>query len=182
MKKKNIILACFIILLVSLIFLQVGVLPQYRQYAQERAQLRRMQKILADKKEYYAQLFTIEQKLNSHQEALAKISSALPVHPDSAALAQLIQQKAAESGLTVENFNDLKINSDSKKKTGLIKLTAILTGNYPSLVSFLKAVEGSSRLVNVESVTLRPGEEEGIPEKAQAPRYTLTFTAHYYNQ
>ena len=177
--KRNTLLTSFIILIVSLVFLQIGVLPQYHQYAQLREQLRSNEEVLAGKKEYYAQLFTVEQKLNSQTESFAKVSSALPVLPDTAALCQFIEQKAGENGLVIENFGGLKINKDPKGKLGVIKFGAIARGNYPSLVNFLKTVEESSRLIEVKSVTSKSKDTNQKNKGTQTPSYDLTFVAHY---
>ena len=178
--KKNII-ASFIIIIISLIFLQVGVLPNYSQYKRLHSQWKINQQTLQDKQQYYSQLFTLEQKLDSYQTSVAKISSALPIGPDAPDIYQFIQAKASENGLIVRSLGGLSFGKSAESNMGTISFGGTAEGSYESLTNFLKVVERSSRLINVKVVRLQTRESKG--EQATTitgPQYALSFEAHYF--
>ena len=182
--KKNILISLALIT-ISLIFLQVGVLPRYHQYNRLRNQWKENQQIFHSKQKYYSQLFTIKQKLNSYQDSVSKISSALPVNPDAASLYKFVQEKASENGLIIQGLGGLKMSKPTGNTAGIIKFNGVFSGSYQSLTSFLKAVENSSRLINVNLITLLASEdkkESGQVKKTQTePRYTINLEANYYH-
>ena len=180
--KKNIIVS-FTIIVASLIFLQVGVLPHYGQYKHLYSQLKTSQQALKNQKEYYSQLFTLKQRLDSYQLSLAKISSALPTDSDAPALYQLIQAKASENGLVIRGLGSLSINQKAAGNLGTITFGGVVEGGYEGLTSFLKAIEKSSRLIDIQTVSLQ-FEESGDNQvnnisQPLVPQYVLNFEAHY---
>lgn len=180
MKTK--ILASFTILIIGLIFTQVGIIPKYSQYKRLHNQWEKAQQTLAARQRYYAQLFTMKEKLNNAQAAVSKASAALPSDPDAPALYKFIQEKASENGLVLKNLGELKTIQSDNSSINIIEFKELAEGNYGSLLSFLKSVEGSSRLINVTSVRLLPEEnEEGNkkPKTVPVPRYSLTLEADY---
>lgn len=178
---KKIIITSFLILFLSLIFLQVGVLPKYTEYRQLRSQLGGDQQMLAAKKEYYSRLFTTKHQLDSYQSSSAKASSALPPYADAADLYRFATEKASESGLVVQTMGGLSMNPGGKEGKGVIEFRISVEGAYSALTNFLKAVEDSSRLINVKLVRLVSGEEKeeaGI-QPLSAPLYSLTLETNY---
>jgi len=170
MMKKTIIIS-FLILLLGLIFLQVGVLPRYTAYRQLHSQLETDKQTLTAKKEYYSQLFTLQQKIKTYQSAFAKTSSALPPYADAADIYEFVLEKASESGLIIQTMGGLNLGPGKKEGEGIIEFSILAEGDYSTLTSFLKAVENSSRLIDVKTVKLEGGEG--------APSYSLVLEANY---
>lgn len=168
--KKTIIVS-FLILLLGLIFLQIGVLPRYTTYRRSHSQLEVDKQTLTAKKEYYSQLFTLQQKIKTYQSAFAKTSSALPPYADAADIYQFVMGKAGESGLVIQTMGGLNLNPGKKEGEGIIEFNLSAEGGYSTLTSFLKAVENSSRLINVRTVQLEGGEG--------GPSYSLVLEANY---
>ena len=182
--KKNILISLTLIT-ISLIFLQVGVLPKYRQYNRLRNQWKENQLMLSSKQKYYSQLFTIQQKLNNYSDSVSKISSALPTNIDASSLYKFVQEKASENGLIVQGLGGLKIGQPTGDSMGIIKFNGSLSGSYQSLTNFLKAVEDSSRLINVKFITLRASEEKKENSQVKTtqaePRFSIDLEANYYH-
>lgn len=180
MNKK--IFTSFTILIIGLIFVRVGIVPKYSQYKRLHNQFRAVQQTLSAKQKYYSQLFTIREKLNASQKAVAKVSAALPLNPDAPALYKFLKEEASQNGLVLRSLGELKTVASSNNSIGIIKFQGLVEGNYKSLVSFLEAVENSSRLINVMSVRLLPGgKEESSKQKTATfvPRYFLNIEARY---
>jgi len=179
--KKTIIIS-FLILLLGLIFLQIGVLPRYTAYRQSHSQLEVDKQTLTAKKEYYSQLFTLQQKIKIYQSAFAKTSSALPPYVDAADIYRFVLEKASESGLVIQTMGGLNLNPGKKEGEGIIEFNVLAEGDYSTLTNFLKAVENSSRLINVKTVQLEGGGGEEKETKVQissTPFYSLTLEANY---
>ena len=180
MKKE--ILASFTILIISLIFAQVGLVPKYHQYKRLSSQWEKAQQNLEARQKYYAQLFTINGKLQQHQTAVSKVGAALPTAPDAPALYRFIQEKASENGLVLKGLGGLKISHPKGKAIGVIQFGGVVQGNYGALLSFLRSVENSARLINITSVTLLPEEKASANKKlttVSLPRYALSLEASY---
>lgn len=180
MKKE--ILASFTILIISLIFTQVGIVPKYNQYKRLSSQWEKAQQNLEAKQKYYAQLFTINGKLQQYQTAVAKVGAALPMAPDAPALYRFIQEKASENGLILKGLGGLEVSRPKNSAIGVIQFGGVVQGNYGALLSFLKSVEDSARLINVTSVSLLPEEKASANKKtkmASLPRYALSLEASY---
>ena len=178
---KKAIIVSFLILLLGLIFLQVGVLPRYTTYRQLHSQLEVDKQTLTAKKEYYSQLFTLQQKIKTYQSAFAKTSSALPPYADAADIYRFVLEKAGESGLVVQTMGGLNLNPGKKEGEGIIEFSILVEGDYSTLSGFLKAVENSSRLINVKTVQLEggKGKEGEIKVLSSTPSYSLVLEANY---
>ena len=182
MKKE--ILASFTILIIALIFTQVGIIPKYDQYKRLNNQRKGVQQSLEMKQKYYAQLFTTKAKLNQEQTAVSKVGMALPEKEDAPALYRFIQEKASENGLVLKGLGGLKISRSENASIGVIQFGGLVEGNYGALLSFLKSVEDSARLINVTSVTLLPEEKASANKKLKTtslPRYALSLEANYFS-
>jgi Tfp pilus assembly protein PilO len=177
---KKLLITSSLVLFLSIVFLQVGVLPQYVNYQQLKAQLRDNERMLQAKEDHFSQLFTIKSKLGNYQSAFAKMSSALPPATDSAALYKFVEEKANESGLMVRGIGGLSISEAGESYQGKIEFGMIVGGSYSALTNFLKAVENSSRLINVGQVSLVSLEDEEEEEElSSGPFYSISLTAYY---
>ena len=93
------------------------------------------------------------QILDRHLQALARVlpDGATPVED-----AALVSQIAAEAGL--RNFEVGPPTVTESASSGQTRRTITGNATYPDTDRFFRAIQGSSRLIDVESLSLRPGE------------------------
>lgn len=122
---------------------------------------------------YYKDVHDNFNKLKEHQETLEKIDSALPVGSFMPSLFNYLQKTSTENGVFLRSVN---LSVVSKKKTGEETTEKIheeyvnieLIGFYDGFENFLKSIEKSSRLIEVEEVQIRKEGEKALAEGMSA--------------
>ena len=153
MNKLIITAACLVLALVSGFFLTW---PKYQALQVLQTNIEAKEAELQSKESYFSQIKEISEDLEGYAESLAKISSALPETPALPSLFNFLQITASQTGLVLE---EIILGSVGQ---GEIHVTCRLAGSYPSLKSFLLALESSARLIEVESISFS-SPEEGKP-------------------
>ncbi len=156
---KNYIVSALVIFLIALGIMMFLTLPEYEKFISSRQQLQADKAELVEREDYLSELFGLSQRLGRHQDALDKISSALPPYPDFPSLMVFLSEKASESGLIVRGTANVSTvyqpagEGGSSSEVKPINFDVILMGGYPSLKSFTQAVESSSRLIRIPSIS-----------------------------
>ena len=167
-------LTIFIIILVVFFFAW----PEYKTF-------RVLQTSLAEKiassnarADYYAAMDRADFDLQKHQDDLQKIDDALPQDPAIGKLVYFLQDTAQKNGLLVRNLflskysaNNSGTNSVSNIKD--IIFSADLSGDYRVLERFIIALEKSSRIFEVTSISF--GSASGPPYN-----FSLQIKTHSY--
>lgn len=112
---------------------------------------------LQSKEDYYNQIKEINSELAKYTDALGKISSALPQTPALPSLFNFLQSSASQTGLVMEK---IKLTGLGEKE---IRVTCEVLGEYPAFKDFLKALEESARLIEMEEIMFEAAEEIGEP-------------------
>lgn len=126
--------------------------------------------VLRQKNEKLSEILSEIKTLESNAEA---VRIALPAADDVPTLIMQLEQIAKQSGLTVQHLGfgeGAKPSSEAEEaKSGggakKVSATAVVSGSYASLQTFLKNLEESSRVVNVTNFRFSPGqkgEEAGL--------------------
>lgn len=163
-----------ILLFLTLIFVVFLLLPKYENFNDLKERVEKSEAQYQKTEKYFLGLKENLENLRNYRTSLEKIETALPDSPELPPLLDFLQKKSSESGLLLENIIPAKIEGkteEEKEKTEGI-LTKVeenyynlkLAGLYPSLKSFLKALEKSSRLIEVENISLSVKEKEEISE------------------
>ena len=142
--------------------------PLYQEFKDLKNQVEEKQAELSKTEEYFSELSQISENISDYQDSLKKIGSALPQGPSLASLLNFFQKESSENGLLLKNVNQTEGGRREEKKGILAKvketyLNLNLTGDYPSLRGFLESLEKSSRLIEVENISIDVS-EEGFPE------------------
>lgn len=148
------ILISFILFGISLVFGVIFFWPRYQELDSLQVQIENKRQEIKNQDKYYQELSLISKELDEHQEELTKINSALSFNPPLPSLLKYLQKVAPENGLILASISSFSIQplperADIKEIQGSLKLS----GSYPSLKNFLKTLEKSARLIEVDSVS-----------------------------
>lgn len=157
-----------ILLLVVLLLATFLVWPQYREFKDLKEQIKQKQAEFSETEKYLSELSQISEKLSNYQDSLEKIESALPQEFSLSSLLNFFQKESSENGLLLKNINQTEGERKEEPKGILAKvketyINLSLTGTYPSLKGFLESLEKSSRLIEVENISINAAEKE-FPE------------------
>ena len=149
--SRQITIAIF--LLTALILGIFLVWPKYQDLQNLNSQIRQKQSELKSQGEYFLKLEEISQRLEDQKEILAKIDSALPGRPSLPALFDFLQKTSSQSGLVLKEigFGSQPILGQEMIKE--IQIPLVLSGSYPAFKDFLKKIEKSARILEVNSVS-----------------------------
>lgn len=112
------------------------------------------EQILSDKKAYFARLKDDEQKLADFQNELIKIDSALPQEPSFPSFLHFLQKRSSETGIVLAAVGVPVTQMVINEKQSEIKnysLNLTLSGSLASFENFLKVLEKSARITDVEN-------------------------------
>ena len=157
-----------ILLFGALILVTYFLLPKYQELKSLSDGVNQMQTQVLETERYFSNLSQILENLRNYEDSLAKIESALPEDPHLSALLNFFQKKSSENGLLLKNISTAKGGRREVKKGILAKveetyLNLSLSGSYLSLKGFLETLEKSSRLIEVENISVDVL-GEGLPE------------------
>lgn len=149
--------------LLALLILGVFAWPKYQELKSIQEKIGAKETELQYLEEYFKNLKTLSEELKKHSDNLSKIDSFLPSDPSLPSLLEFLQKTGSEHGLILKKIG--QATSSSSKTQERIKEYQIqlsLSGSYSSLKSYLAALEKTSRLIEVDSISFfspREGEE-----------------------
>ncbi len=173
MSLKPIIAAvCLSLALFLLLFM---VWPKYQELQNVNQQIEQTKNQLQKSKEYMARLETLDDRLQEYDTAKKKVESALPSKPKLPCLLNFLQETSNDHGLLLNRISSIS-QSSSQGDIKKVNINLMMIGSYSSFKNFVRAVENSSRIVEVEEVKFRtPDKEESSP-----PRFELRLSTHFY--
>jgi Tfp pilus assembly protein PilO len=145
-----------IMLVVALVLGFFLVKPQYSDLRAAQSTYDQKDTELASKTAYYDKIKEVDDKLNEYSDVLDKIDLALPSGYSVPSLFYYFQKTAGNSGLLLEDISLGDISSGNIKE---INVDLKLAGSYPSLISFLSALENAARLSSVKIISFSSSKE-----------------------
>lgn len=152
MMEKKILISHFSLILLSVLFLVFLVWPKYSRFLELKKTVSKLEGVLQSYKEYFNEIEKTISKIKEREEELVKIKSALPSDPQVGETLNFFQKSASESGLLLRDVS-FSVNKPEDEKLGELKIKLLLSGEYESLKNFLKKVEKSSRLIEIENIS-----------------------------
>ncbi|GEM_PF-5455978 len=179
----------FLPILAFLIFVEVlyGLVPSILKLQSLNRTSQKQTAVLEQTKGYFKNLQAIAEQLDQDQTILSNIEWALPEEVSMPSLMNFFQLTAAENGLILQNFSyeEAATQAGSKSQepaSGLnhinpnIKSAAFnltVQGDLTSFLSFLKGLEISSRLLEVDSMNFQVSGKE-------TPQFGIRVKAYSY--
>lgn len=162
-----IFLTFFVILAIAVIFPKKSELDSLlKKVDEKRADLQ-------SKESYFSSLEKTYQDFEKYPEQLAKISSAFPQSSQFPALFDFLQKASSQTGMVLTNVSPLmgKLSSGSQEGSeNVINLTVL--GTYPNFREFLRVLENSSRMIEVENISF------SVQEKSS--EFSLKIKVYFY--
>lgn len=143
-------------------------LPAYFEVKDLEEKTPKMRDLIEVHRNYISKLQGVTAKLEDYSEGLAKVNSALPEEVSFAHLLNFFQEKAEGNGLLMVSLSEGKVaKKEEEEETPLSpfleesSFSLELVGTFSSFESFLRSVEDSSRLIEVQNISLEKSSEEG---------------------
>jgi Tfp pilus assembly protein PilO len=161
--NRNIII--IVVCWVASIGLFLGLIyPKYQNWQTLLLGIKEKNAELQTKTEYFTQIKETTETLNTYEEALSKISSALPADSALPSLTNFLQTTASETGMSLDKVSIDSINqSNEQKRLNETKLTLEVSGSYDGFKSFLSGLEQSARMISLSDLSFE------TPKKTKDP-------------
>jgi len=170
MNKSFAIPILFFIALLIIVYL---ILPVFSDFNNLKEKLNVREKEALTVENYYKDVHDNFNKLKDYQETLEKIDSALPAESFLPSLFNYLQKTSAESGVFLKSVNlatapkatveEKKGGGRATKKIQEEYVSIEVIGSYDGFENFLKSIEKSSRLIEVEEVQItKEASTEGL--------------------
>jgi len=166
MKKSFAIPILFFIALLIVVYI---ILPEFYNFRNFKKELEIKNQEIESIENYHRKIITAFDKLKEYKNSLEKISSALPDSYFSPSLFNYLQKTSAENGmflkgvsLTKAPIKKTEVSSGERISKQDIKeeyVTINLVGSYDSFKTFLKSIEKSSRMIEVENILIKIDKE-----------------------
>ncbi len=136
--------------------------PKYQEFKDKKTELETKNEEIRLKEEHLSTLETFSEKLLAYNEQLSKIDSAFPVNPSPAAVLSFLQKTSLENGLILTNVDMSETQQSSEERIQETSLSLSVNGSYSAFKNFLSAIYGSSRLIEVESISFSSEKEKNF--------------------
>ena len=164
--------------LFSVVFLAGAVLtaffftwPSLHDFQFLQMEKRSKAKEFENREEYFANLASLQQKLNNLEPQLTKLGFALPEDTSLPSLYQLLQEVASSSGVVLKAISAQVVKNDTPLKT--VDLLITVAGPYESFKQFLQSAHNAWRLLSVDSISF-------VSPKA-GPSFEVSFRMQAYS-
>lgn len=155
--NKLIIIAILVIL--ALVLGVVLVWPKYQHWQNLKTIVEQKEDELESRENYFAQVRETFVKLEEYEDALTKISNALPDRPSLPTFFNLLYDLASQTGLILEELNPGTATPSEESNLQEISASLQLAGSYSAFKDFLRSLELSSRIIEVESISFQSPED-----------------------
>lgn len=168
------------ILIAITLFLGVIFLwPNYQKYQNLRTEIKYKEIEIGNEAKYYEKLKSLSESLANQKDEVEKLNSALPSGPAMVPdLFKFLQKTSSENGLVVKEIStSLAKKAVDNPAISDILLKIKLYGSYSSFKNFLQALENSSRLIEVETISFSSPKKE---DESQLFTFDVGIKAHSY--
>ena len=172
-------IAIALILFAILLLCFFYVVPEYNKLGKLQTELGNKQAEYNAQFEYYNAIAATYAGLQNHKDDIIKIDDALPLDPALGKLIYFLPLTAKENGLVVKDLFLSKSYSGSTagEPSNTVKdviFSTDVSGDYTSLERFLVALEKSSRIFEVTSISF------GSDTATALQNYSLQIKTHSY--
>jgi Tfp pilus assembly protein PilO len=183
-----------ILFFIALIIVVYFILPLFSDFSNLKNEFEKRKEVALTIENYYKDVHDNFNKLKEHQESLEKIDSALPNDSFLPSLFNYLQKTSAENGVFLKSVNLAAISGktgagETGETVGEEKVAkkfqeeyvgVELIGFYDGFKNFLKSVEKSSRLIEIEEVQISKEEKEVLSEGEGLSTLDLLLKVYSY--
>ncbi len=167
--KMNKSFAIPILFFIALLITVYLILPIVSDFSNSNKELEMREKEALAIENYYKDIHDNFNKLKEYQESLGKIDSSLPADSFMPSLFNYLQKISTENGVFLKSVNldvvsKKKTEEETAKKIQEEYVNIELIGFYDGFENFLKSIEKSSRLIEIEEVQIRKEGKEVLAE------------------
>lgn len=159
--------------------------PKFSEVKVKSGELRELQSVQDNFGELKANVNRLVEQMKSSRQDIALLDEALPVDNRLSKVYVIVESFAKASGLTLVNINtdtgdalaapgalgESDTLFKTEKKLFISTMTLSLSGGYDQFVTFLTFLEESSRIVDVDSVDIAPGENGELGFRVKLKSY-----------
>lgn len=190
----NRILITIISLFISFLFFVYFLFPQFVVFENLSKKVLEKENFVQKEKIYFSELKKISEKLKDYKESLDKINAAIPSQLSIASLFKFFQDKANENGVFLKSLNVTRASdpvaenvvpgqeqgaTSEKIKESIFFFK--VSGSFFAFENFLKEIERSSRMIEVEKITLKGGEENKEENEGGFLEFDLVVKVRSFN-
>lgn len=159
----NKILLSFLIFLVLGFFVFFAFLPKYHELKNVQSNYFSIKEQYKAKADYYLKIQDVWDDLQLRKESLAKIDSMIPTKLDFSNLTSFLNKISSINGFVIDSLKYEKsepVKEEKKKNKSKIPLlkknyfSVIGFCQYSGLKNFIKAIENSSRLIEIKEISI----------------------------
>lgn len=181
-----------LIFIIALVMLFLFVIPKYGESVSLEGILNERRAEYSGKSQYYTDIYETLRSIKEKKEVVEKIDSALPANVSFAQLVYFLQKKAVESGLVSRSVGFSQVASAAQTKASggagasnelkIVSLTVNLLGNYQGIKNFVMALEKSSRIFEVASISFGPADllQASNPDSLQVYNIRMELKTYTY--
>ena len=172
MPRTLIIAICLgLTLILGILFLW----PKYQDFKNLQLQLKNKETEFRYQDEYYQELFSLSEKLKEFETELSNIDSALPSDLSLPSFYNFLQKASSENGLIFNSMGSFSLSFlPGKTNIQVISIPIEVSGSYSSLKNFLKTLEKSARIIEVDGISF------SSPAEGELFGFTLGVKIHSY--
>ena len=155
-------IAIIILVIIDLVLIFLFIFPKYQESRDLQMSLAEKNLAYEIQSGYYEKVSTVLKGVDSRQDILKKVDSALPSDPSFAPIVYFLQTESDKNGLTVKSITFSQVASEtgqttsqanSKQALKSITFMVNLSGKYQGLKNLLFSLERSARLFEVNAVS-----------------------------
>lgn len=164
MKRIFRVLISIVLLAASLLAAVFLVWPKYQEYSSLKAQIAEEKDRLEHSEQALAQLKKTQEAVSARQSDFDKLKEAIPQDAGLPVVYDHIQQLGEASGLAMTSIEGAPFEDPTRKVETLVFMVEFV-GSYEGLKGFLEEVKRSSRIFNVNTLSIaREGDISGALE------------------
>jgi len=168
------LLTSAILFLVSFLAFWFLLYPQYQQYQTLNQKISILKNQLSAQKDYFSTLNNLWNNLKAQPDFLKKMDNALPDKFEAEKLVYFLSKNSQENGLLLSDIlitepspqqNEIPSQTSEEKgepKPKEWRLSLNLVGNYASFENFIKQIEKSASLIEIEKISVVSGGPETL--------------------
>lgn len=152
MSKAN---KSLIVLFLSILIVSFVTLPIIGYFSEKREILAHTNTRLETLEANEIRLQEIEKEISKKQDLFTKLGSAIPSEPMIPSSIRFLQRLAAENGLSLTSIGNFStISSSLKSHINETQISFSMRGGYNNLKSFLRALENSAKIFEIENISI----------------------------